>query len=140
MYYVLMEVFFQDNEGIFYRDGMNNGYPKLVFISKKKAEKIALQKNLSEFENLVRKSSIRIYASHIDEIISSKTLEDDLLFEEGIFMTIFGQTAEDWWRSLRNLRHGEKSSLKIEPSPEQWKKLYDCFNLRFWEVLAVDKG
>lgn len=139
MYYILMEMAFQDNEGIFSRDD-SSGHPRKVFLSKKKAEVVATQNNLNEFQSLIRSSNIKNYASNLDEIISSKTLEDDLLFEEGIFMTIFGQTADDWWRSLKNLKWGTSLPLKIEPSPEQWQKLYDCFNLRFWGVLAVEKG
>lgn len=140
MYYILMELSFADHEGILYRDDSSAGFPKKVFSSKKKAEEVALQKNLSEFQDVIRSGGVRKYASNLDEIIFSKTLEDDLLFEEGIFMTIFGQTADDWWRSLRNLKWGEKLPLKIEPTPEQWQKLYDCFILRFWSVVAVEKG
>lgn len=139
MYYVLMSLSFQDHEGILYQNGMV-GAPEKVFTSKKKANEVALQQNLSEFQVIVRDGRIREYASNLDEIISSETLEDDLLFEEGIFMTIFGQTADDWWRSLRNLKYGDRLPLKIEPTPEQWRKLYDCFNLRFWSVLPVSKG
>lgn len=139
-FYVLMYLDYQENEGILYRSSGSGGYPKIVFTSKKKADEVALQKNLFEFESLIRDSVIRNYASHLDEIISSKTLEDDLLFEEGIFMTLFNQTAEDWWNSLRILKYGDRLPLKVEPSPEQWQKLYDCFNLRFWKVIAVDKG
>jgi hypothetical protein len=137
-YYVLMEINYQDNEGILSTD--RSGHPIKVFTSKKKAYSEALQKNLSEFEELVRESRIRHYGSSLDELIKSNTLEDELLFEEGIFMTIFGLTADEWWDSLGKLKWSDKLALKIEPSDAEWEKLYDCFNLRFWDVVEVKKG
>jgi hypothetical protein len=75
-----MQIDYQDNEGIFYRSSGSSGYPKNVFTSKKKADKVALQKNLSELEDLIRDSQIKNYGSNLYDVISSKTLEDELLF------------------------------------------------------------
>jgi len=140
-YYVLMERCFQfTDDNKYYRDQSNGGNPSKVFFFKTKANEVARQNNLENFQRIIRDSSVKEYGYSLDELISSKTLEDDLLFEEGIFMTVFGQTADEWWQSLSNLKWGQRLSLKMEPTPEQWGKLYDCFNLSFWEVVEVEEG
>jgi hypothetical protein len=138
--YVLIKIDYRDDDKHYHASSSNIGCPIKIFSSKKKAEEIALQKNLFEFEELIRNSEIKRYAYSFEEIVSSKTLEDELLFEESIFMTIFGEDAYQWWKTLNQLKYYEKSILKIEPTPEQWKKLYDCFTLRFWSVVEVEKG
>jgi hypothetical protein len=139
MYYVLMDAIYNDHEGLLCRDG-TNGFPRKVFTSKKKANIVARQKNISSFKESILNSDIKNFGSNLSDIISTKIFEDDLFFEEGIFMTIFGLGADDWWVSLKKLKYGDSLPLKIEPSPEQWEKLYDCFTVVFWEVVPVEKG
>lgn len=139
--YVLMEKCFQyTDDNKYYRDESNGSNPKKVFFFKTKANEVANQNNLNSFQRIIRDSSIKEYGYDLNDLISSKTFEEDLLFEEGIFMIVFGKPADEWWQALRDLKWGQRLPLKIEPSPEQWQKLYDCFTLSFWEVVEVESA
>lgn len=135
-FYVLMEVGFDYNDETYFRYNGGGGHPSRVFTNKKKAEEAALKNNLTEFQKLIRSDEIREYGYGLDEVLANDVTEDDLLFQEGIFMTLFGKTAEDWWDSL----YDSAATLQVEPTQEQWEKLFKCFNLNFWEVVTVEKG
>ncbi len=137
-FYVLMEQGFDYNDEYYFRT--DGGNPCRVFTNRKKAEEAAEKRNLEEFKKLVKEGSIREYSSDgLEGLLSDSVTEDDLLFEEGIFRTLFGVSAEDWFESGSGWG-GKEIQLKVEPTEEQWKKLMGCFNLDFYEVVTVQKG
>jgi hypothetical protein len=135
-FYVLMEVGFDYNDETYFRYNGGGGHPSRVFSNKKKADEAAAQKNIEEFKRIVSNGEIREYGYGLDEVLSSKVTEEEVMYEEGIFMTLFGKTAESWWDSL----YDEGISFKVQPTDAQWKRLVDCFNFQFWEVVTVEKG
>jgi len=135
-FYVLMEVGFDYNDETYFRYNGGGGHPSRVFTSKKKADEACLAKNIEEFKKVISNGDIREYGYGLDEVLSSKVTEEDVMYEEGIFMTLFGKTAESWWDSL----YDEKVTFKVQPTDAQWKRLIDCFNFQFWEVVTVEKG
>lgn len=141
-FYVLMEEGWDYNDEVFFRTENGGGHPEKVFADKEKAEAEANRLNMKRFRELVTSGEVHEYAYSLDDILSDKATEDDLMFEEGIFMQMFGKTAEDWWENYYNQRWEDrrKGNLKVEPTDEQWGKLYDCFNLGFYEVVTVEKG
>jgi hypothetical protein len=132
-FYVLMEVGFDYNDETYFRYNGGGGHPSRVFSNKKKADEAATQKNIEEFKKIVANGDIRQYGYGLDEVLDSKVTEEEVMYEEGIFMTLFGKTAESWWDD-------EGGPLKVEPTDAQWKRLVDCFNFQFWEVVTVEKG
>jgi hypothetical protein len=135
-FYVLMELGFSYDDQNHFPFGQGAGNPNRVFTNKKKAEEAAHKNNLEEFKKLIRHDDIREYGYNVNEVLEDSASEEDLLFEEGIFRILFGKSAEDWWDSL----YDQGSSLKVEPTEEQWERLFKCFNLNFWEVVTVEKG
>lgn len=137
-FYVLMECGFEYNDE--YYTPSEGGNPSKVFTNRKKADEACEKANLVEFKYLVKEGYIREYSSDgLDGLLSDSATEDDLLYEEGIFKTLFGATAEDWFESGSGWG-GKEVELKVEPTEEQWKKLMSCFNLDFYEVVTVQKG
>jgi hypothetical protein len=135
MFYVLMETGFEYNDENYFRHDGSGGHPEKVFTDKERAEEAAFQKGLEFFKRLVASGEIKDYGYGLEDILVSDVLEDDLLYEEGMFMSVFGMTAEDWWSSLY-----DRNETKVVATDEQWKKLYNCFSLNFYEVVAVEKG
>ena len=136
-FYVLMEVGFDYNDETYFRYNFGGGHPESVFTNKKKAEEACTKKNIERFSSLIKNGELREYGYGLDEVLSDKVYEEDLMYEEGIFMQLFGTTAETWWDSLYDR---EDVRLKVEPTDEQWAKLFNCFNLNFYEVVTVEKG
>jgi len=126
-----MEQGWDYNDEIFFSS--EGGHPEKFFSSEEEADKAADEANLKEFKRLVKSGEIREYGYSMDDIIDGT--DEDLMFQEGIFMTVFGKTAEDWWEDYRG-----KDNVKGEPTEEQWKKLMSCFNLNFYDVVEVKKG
>lgn len=137
IYLVMSQGFDYNDEYYFQVDG---GHPESFFTDREKAEAAAEQKNLDEFKSLIKDGSIRDYSSDgLNGLISDSTTEDDLLYDSGIFMTLFGTTAEKWYESGGGWR-GKEVKLQVEPTEGQWKKLMSCFNLDFYNVVTVQKG
>lgn len=134
--YVLMEAGWEYDDNIHWLSGSGGGNPQKVFEDKEKAETEATRKNLEDFKDLVKSGDIREYGYNLDDMLSDTATEDDLFFEEGIFRTLFGKPADDWWREL----YEKGSQLKVEPTEMQWIRLMHCFNLYFYDVVAVEKG
>lgn len=133
-FYVLMEAGWEYDDNNYSRS--NGGNPEKVFSDKEKAETEATKLNLETFKSTIKSGDIRDYGYDFNDVLSDKTTEDDIMFEEGIFMTLFGKTGEDWWDGLYN----GKPTFKTEPTEMQWIRLMHCFNLRFFEVVGVEKG
>lgn len=137
VFYVLMERGFDYNDEYYFQ--IDGGNPSKVFTNRKKADEACEKANLEEFKRLVKEGYIREYSSDgLDGLLSDSATEDDLLYDSGIFKTLFGLTAEDWYEAQWN--HNVDDKLKVEPTEEQWKKLMSCFNLDFYEVVTVQKG
>lgn len=135
--YLVMEQGFDYNDEYFFQ--VDGGHPDSFFTDREAADAHCAVKNLEEFKRLVKEGYIRDYSSDgLDGLLSDKATEDDLLFDNGIFKTLFGLTAEDWYEAQWNGRVDDK--LKVEPTEEQWKKLMSCFNLEFYDVVTVQKG
>ncbi len=136
--YLVMEQGFDYNDEYYFQ--VDGGSPDSFFTNKKKAEEAAEKKNLEEFKGLIKDGSIREYSNDgLDGLLADSVTEEDLLYEEGIFRTLFGASAEDWFES-GNGWGGKEVSLKVEPTEEQWKQLMNCFNLEFYNVVTVQKG
>lgn len=134
-FYVLMEQGFDYDDQYYTRQ--DGGSPTKVFTNKKKAEEAAELANIEEFKRIWNDGYIRDYTSGgFDELMDYKATEDDLYLEGGIFMTLLGKSAYDWYKD----RYDEVAKFITEPTEEQWKKLYSCFNLSFYEVVTVQKG
>jgi hypothetical protein len=118
------------------------GHPEKVFTDKAKAEEAADKANLADFKALVISGEIREYAYSLDDILSDNVTEDDLMFEDGLFNSFFGMTAEDWWKNYYSRRWEErhKNNVRGEHSDEEWLKLMKCFNINFYDVVEVQKG
>jgi hypothetical protein len=137
-YYVLMQVGFDYDDQNYSIPQGGGGHPTLVFTNKKKAEEECTKRNREEMKVRIQNGELREYANYLDEILHSQVLEEELMYEEGIFMQAFGVSAEEWWRSCR---HTSYSSSLQKLSEEQWNKLLDCFLPNyFWEVVTVEKG
>ncbi len=135
-FYVLMEQGFEYNDEYYTRT--DGGNPKNVFTNRKKAEAACEEKNLEEFKRLVKEGYIREYTSDgLEGLLSDSVTEEDLLYEEGIFRTLFGLSAEDWYEAQWG---NADDSLKVEPTEKQWAQLMSCFNLNFYNVVTVQKG
>ena len=136
--YLVMEQGFDYNDEYYYR--VDSGSPDSFFTNKKKAEEAAEAKNLEEFKRLVKEDYIREYSSDgLHGLLSDSATEEDTLYEKGIFKTLFGASAEDWFESGDGWG-GKAVTLKVEPTEKQWKKLFSCFNLNFYNVVTVQKG
>lgn len=134
--YLVMEQGFDYNDEYYFRT--EGGHPTNFFTNKKKAEEACDKKNLAEFKRIVNSNEIREYTSDgFDGLISEDTVEDELNFEEGIFKTLFGMTAWEWWK---NDCYVGEDTFKVEPTEEQWLRLMKCFNLDFYSVVTVQKG
>jgi len=135
--YLVMEQGYEYNDEYYTR--VDGGSPKSFFTNKKKAEEAAEAKNLEEFKRLIKEDYIRDYSNDgLEGFLSDSATEEDLLYEDGIFRTLFGVNAEDWYQSGG---WGSKEvQLQVEPTEEQWKKLFSCFNLDFYSVVTVQKG
>lgn len=135
--YLVMEQGFDYNDEYYFQ--VDGGSPDSFFTNKKKAEAACEQKNLEEFKRLIKAGYIRDYSSDgLDGLLDSKATEEELTFEEGIFKTLFGLTAEEWYEAQWN--HNVDDKLKVEPTDEQWNRLMKCFNLEFYNVVTVQKG
>lgn len=136
--YLVMEQGYEYNDEYYTR--VDGGSPKKFFTNKKRAEEAAEAKNLEEFKRLIKEGYIREYSyDGLEGLLSDSATEDDLFYEEGIFKTLFGVSAEDWFESGAGWSDKEVS-LKVEPTEKQWKKLFSCFNLDFYSVVTVQKG
>lgn len=134
--YLVMEQGFDYNDEYYFRT--EGGHPNSFFTNKKKAEEACAKKNLAEFKRIINSNEIREYTSDgFDGLISENTVEDELDFEEGIFKTLFGMTAWEWWK---NDCYVGEDTFKVEPTEEQWLRLMKCFNLDFYSVVTVQKG
>jgi hypothetical protein len=133
-----MEQGFDYNDEYYFQ--VDGGSPDSFFTDKKSAEEAAEVKGLEEFKRLVKDGSIREYSyGGLRELIADSVTEEDLLYEDGIFKTVFGTSAEEWFESGAGWSDREVG-LKVEPTEEQWKKLFSCFNLDFYSVVTVQKG
>lgn len=136
--YLVMEQGFDYNDEYYFQ--VDGGSPDSFFLEKEKAEAVCEAKNLGEFKRLVKEGYIREYSSDgLSGLLSDSATENDLLYEEGIFKTLFGVSAEDWFESGDGWG-GKEVSLKVEPTEEQWKQLMNCFNLEFYNVVTVQRG
>lgn len=135
--YLVMEQGFDYNDEYYFQ--VDGGHPDSFFATREEADTACEAKNLAEFKRLVKEGYIREYSSDgLDGLLSDKATEDELLYDSGIFKTLFGLTAEDWYEAQWNHRVDDK--LKVEPTEEQWKRLMNCFNLDFYNVVTVQKG
>ena len=135
--YLVMEQGFDYNDEYYFQ--VDGGHPDSFFTDRDAAQAACKAKNLEEFKRLVKRGEIREYSSDgLDSLLSDDVTEDDLLYEAGIFKTLFGLTAEDWYEAPWN--HDVDDSLKVEPTEEQWLQLMNCFNLDFYSVVTVQKG
>lgn len=133
-FYVLMAIGYSYDDQNYSRYEGGGGQPDKVFTSKKKAEAAALQKNVDSFKGIFP-TEVRDYGYDLSEILSKDVVEDELEFEEGIFMTLLGMPASKWWETGY-----DSGKLKVVPTDEQWVRLYNCFNVSFYEVVTVQKG
>ena len=134
--YLVMEQGFDYNDEYYFR--VDGGHPDSFFTNKKKADEACAKKNLDEFKRVINEGYIREYTSDgFDGLISEDATEDELYFEDGIFQTLFGVSAYDWYKSGDSW---SKESFKVEPTEEQWERLMKCFNLDFYNVVTVQKG
>lgn len=137
IFLVMAQGFDYNDEYYFQVEG---GHPDSFFSDLESAQAAAEKKNIQEYKSLIKDGSIREYSyDGLDGLLSDSATEDDLLYESGIFMTLFGTTAEKWYES-GNGWGGKEVKLQVEPTEEQWKKLVSCFNLNFYEVVTVERG
>lgn len=134
-FYVLMEQGWDYNDEVYFSS--EGGHPTKVFTDKEKAEAEANRLSMVDFKRLILSGEIREYAYGLDEILSAEATEEDTLYEEGIFMTLFGKPAEEWWDSFE---YRSRATIQGEPTDEQWQKLFSCFNFNFYNVVTVEKG
>lgn len=142
-FYVLMAAGFDYNDEYYTRTDF--GSPEKVFVDREKAEAAAKKEGLEEFKRLLKEGYIREYTyDGLHGLLADSATEEDTMYEDGIFMTLFGLTAEDWyeagWHSPRYSSEEPDGKLIVEPTDEQWEKLYSCFSLSFYDVVEVQKG
>lgn len=131
--YILMEAGFEYNDEVY--SPVDGGNPKKVFTSKAAAQKVADEKNMSEFRSIINSGSIRDYGYSLDEVLDYKNATE---FEQndpkGIFMKLFCKPASAWWKSYDN------AGFVRQPSDKDLKHLMDCFSFTFYHVVEVEKG
>lgn len=108
------------------------GNPKKVFSSKKSALKALDEKNSEEFLKIIEDGSIREFGYCLSDILD--TSKDKKLEVDDLFLKLFKKTPEEWWESYNDI------GFKVTPNKSQLKKLIDCFNFNFYEVVEVQKG
>ena len=139
-YYVLMSSGWDYNDEVFFRSESSGGNPEKIFTDEAKAHAVCDRENMGEFKRLVVSGEIHEYSYSLNDILSDKATDEDRQFEGGIFMQMFGKTAEDWWDSHYNRSYGDRGKNNVvgEPTEEQWKKLYNCFAISFYEIVECE--
>lgn len=141
-FFVLMAAGFDYNDEYYTRTDF--GSPEKVFTDREKAEAAAKKEGLDEFKRILKDGYLRDYSyDGLNGLLADSVTDEDVMYEDGIFMTLFGLSAEDWYEAGYSRGYGREKpdgNLIVEPTDEQWEKLYSCFNLSFYDVVEVQKG
>lgn len=136
--YIIVDDFISD--GWEYNDEVytptEGGHPEKVFTDKAKAEQKCQELNLEEFKGLFVSeqryhSTIKDYGYGYDEMLEDSETADDFCREH------FDTSFVSWWHDCDLDTYND---LYEDITDEQWAQFMSCFNLNFWEVVAVEKG
>lgn len=128
-----MQTGYEYNDEVYFQT--EGGHPSKIFKTREKAQQAADQKNMAEFKTIIKDGSIRDYGYNLDEVLDNKNATNfELNDPKGIFMRVFGKSADKWWKDY-NYR-----GFLMEPSEKDMKRLMDCFNVEFYHVVEVSEG
>lgn len=130
-----MKIYVINSIGWEYDDNNYNrqegGYPVRAFKNKDSAEKECEQKNLDSFINIIKDGELQNYTHgsyYAEDYVTDKAKTTN------IFQKMFGCSYEYWIKHLDN----SQVPLMINPSPKDWKELYSCFALSWYEVVEIE--
>ena len=121
--YIVAELGYEYDDNNYYRGEGSGSIPRTAYRTEEKARKVCDELNLEEFKNLFDNRDIFNYGD-IDWILRN----DDNT--EALFSKYFGSTVDNWFSDA-------DVDWVIKPTDEDYKNLYDCFNISWFTVTSV---